>query len=113
MSKRMNKALARMKSSLRRAIHAKVDVQGKWLHSVFTGWLNDYAVPGSYRYLKKFRHRLIRIWYMILRRRSQRPGVSWDVMYRIATFYLPKVTIRHPWPDKRFDVRMRGRSPVC
>ena len=26
--------------------------------------------------------------------------------------YLPPAWIRHPWPNKRFDVRTRGKSPV-
>ena len=109
---RMNKTLARVKLRLRRMMHSGIKEQGRWLSSVLNGWLNYYAVPGSFRFVRVFRYRLVRMWYKTLRRRSQKSRISWEKMGDIAKSFLPKVTIRHPWPDIRFDERMQGRSPV-
>jgi hypothetical protein len=47
-----------------------------------------------------------------LRRRSQRDRTNWQRMRRLVDCWIPPVRIRHAWPDERFDVRTRGRSPV-
>lgn len=111
-SKRMTRSLKNVKDTLRKMMHISIKDQGKWLNAVLQGWLNYFAVPGSYRYLRIFRYRMIYLWYKTLKRRSQRSSITWEKMYGIAESHLVKITIRHDWPGKRFDVRMRGRSPV-
>jgi len=51
-------------------------------------------------------------WLRCLRRRSQRHKLTWRKMMRIAERWLPSPKLRHPYPDWRFDVMTRGRSPV-
>jgi len=51
-------------------------------------------------------------WLRCLRRRSQRHRLTWRKMMRIAERWLPSPKLRHPYPDWRFDVMIRGGSPV-
>ena len=68
--KRMNRTLKRIKIELRGRWHDDVMDTGRWLGRVLRGWLNYYAVPTSFRYLRQFVWRLRRSWIRGLRRRS-------------------------------------------
>ena len=103
-AKRMNRTLKRIKEALRRRMHAKAKDTARWLAKVLGGWLNYYAVPGSYRYLYRFVQRLKRLWLTVLRRRSQKDRFEWSSIDRLAERYWPKVEIRHPWPEQRLAV---------
>ena len=110
-AKRMNRTLKRIKEALRRRMHAKVNDTARWLAKVLGGWLNYYAVPGSYRYLYRFVHRLKRLWLTVLRRRSQKDRFEWSSIDRLAERYWPRVEIRHPWPEQRLAVSaLRGAT---
>ena len=75
-AKRMSRTLKRIKEALRGRMHANVEDTARWLGKVLGGWLNYYAVPGSYRYLYRFVQRLKRLWLTVLRRRSQKIASS-------------------------------------
>ena len=110
-AKRVSRALKRIKEVLRKRMHERVDVTGRWLGRVLNGWLNYYAVPTSFRYLKRFVYRLERLWLRALRRRSQKDRFAWDGMAKLVAKYWPKLTIRHPWPSQRLAVNTtQGRS---
>lgn len=76
-AKRMNRTLQRLADELRRRRHDDVKATCRWLGRVLNGWLNYYAVPTSYRYLRRFAERLKRVWLRILRRRSQKDRYRW------------------------------------
>jgi RNA-directed DNA polymerase len=40
----------------------------------------------------------------VLTRRSQKGGISWERMTKLANDWLPKPSILHPWPNIRFAV---------
>jgi RNA-directed DNA polymerase len=111
-SKRMRAKLRQVKDELARRRHQPIPEQGQWLASVVRGHCAYYAVPGNSRAVKEFRTQATRHWCAELRRRSQRHRLDWERMNRIATRWLPPARIAHPYPDKRFDARTRGRSPV-
>jgi hypothetical protein len=69
-------------------------------------------VPGNLDAVAAFRTQATRNWRHALRRRSQRDRTNWSRMNRLATRWLPSARVTHPWPDERFDVRTRGKSPV-
>ena len=46
------------------------------------------------------------------RRRSQRHRLNWTRMNRLLEQWLPAARIVHAWPEERFAVRTRGKSPV-
>ena len=64
----MTRTLKRIKEELRWRMHHDVVTTAKWLGRVVNGWLNYYAVPTSFRYLRCFCHRLERLWLRKLRR---------------------------------------------
>ena len=115
-AKRMSRTLKRIREALRRRMHANVVNTARWLGRVLEGWLNYYAVPGSFRYLDRFVQRLKRMWLSVLRRRSQKDRAKWSSIDRLSERYWPKVQIRHPWPNQRLAVNAhchgatRGRS---
>jgi RNA-directed DNA polymerase len=111
-SKRLRAKLKAVKDQLKRRRHLPVPEQGRWLASVVRGHLAYYAVPGNARAINAFRIQLGRHWLQALRRRSQRHRLSWERMNRLIARWLPPVRILHPYPEVRFDVRTRGRSPV-
>ena len=111
-SKRMRAKLKQVKDQLKRRRHEPVPEQGRWLGSVIRGHLAYYAVPGNVRAVRSFRKQVTRHWLAALRSRSQRHRLNWDRMNRLATRWLPSARVLHPYPDERFDVRTRGRSPV-
>jgi group II intron reverse transcriptase/maturase len=111
--KRMRAKLHKVKAECRRRMHLPVPEQGQWLGAVVRGHLNYYAVPGNIKAVNGFRFQATRHWYQALRRRSQKPGdLDWERMGRLARRWLPPAKIMHPWPDQRFDARIRARSPV-
>lgn len=95
----------------RRAFKARKDV-GKWLTKVVTGHFRYYGVPGNYDAMAAFRARVIETWYRALGRLSQRSRITWTRMRKLADQWLPRPTITHPHPERRFAVNTRGRSPV-
>src|SRR5882724_9875314 len=101
---RMRSKLAAIKQELRRRMHEPVPQQGKWLKQVVTGYFNYHAVPTNSRALSMFRFRVTGIWLRTLRQRSQKDFTPWDRLKRLADDWLPKPTIRHPWPEQRFAV---------
>lgn len=60
----------------------------------------------------KFPRQVTYHWYKALRRRSQRTRLNWAQMNDLATRWLPRPRIMHPWPEQRFDARTQGRSRV-
>ena len=111
-SKRMQAKLREVNDQLKRRRHQPIPEQGTWLRSVVQGHLAYYAVPGNTDAVAAFRTQVGRCWYKALRRRSQRTRLNWKRMDRLTTKWLPPARKRHPFPDVRFDARIRGRSPV-
>jgi group II intron reverse transcriptase/maturase len=101
-SKRMRAKLAEVKAEVRRRRYLPIPDQGRWLAAVVRGHQVYYAVPGNNDAVNAFRHQVTRHWYQALRRRSQKTGLTWDRMDRIATRWLPQTRIRHPFPEARF-----------
>jgi RNA-directed DNA polymerase len=104
-AKRMRAKLREVKDQLKRGRHRPVAVQGQWLRSVVAGHLAYYAVPGNTDAVSAFRTQVTRHWFKALRRRSQRTRLSWTRMNRIATRWLPKARVMHPFPDVRLAAR--------
>lgn len=109
---KLRRKLVELKTELKRRMHEPIKLQGMWLRSVLKGHMNYYGVPGNMAALGTFRTQLTRLWYKTLKRRSQKCRLNWEKMTLIANLYLPIAKILHPWPEQRFIVMTRGRSPV-
>ncbi len=103
--KRMRTTLKAVKEHLHRYRHIPVIKQIAWLKRVVRGYMNYFAVPGNSRRLTVFRTEVQKIWYKVLKRRSQRNRLNWSKFGRFANTVLPKARILHPWPEQRFGVK--------
>lgn len=102
---RMRARLQEIKTRLRERMHDTIPEQGRWLRAVVTGYFAYHAVPTNSRALGAFRYHVTDLWRRTLRRRSQKDGLTWERMTKIAAHWLPPPRIQHPWPDKRFAVK--------
>jgi len=103
--KRLNAKLSEIRRELRRRMHIPVPEAGKWLASILRGHFNYYGVPQNSPSLSSFRHHVVRQWYWILRRRSQKSKITWERMLRLTQRWLPPAKICHPYPWDRLRVR--------
>jgi hypothetical protein len=62
-----------IKAELRLRMHEPAADVGAWLRKVVAGYYRYHAIPGNIDRLSIFGQRLRRLWWYILRRRSQRP----------------------------------------
>lgn len=69
-------------------------------------------LPTNIVALDVFRKEVTSRWFKSLRRRGQRRRLNWIRMDRLARQWLPRARIVHPWPQQRFAVRTRDKSPV-
>ena len=74
---RMVRKLKELRIKARRGMHSPVVEQHRWLCKVLAGHHAYYGLPGNRRMLSNFRCQVERIWYRVLRRRSQR-RTRWD-----------------------------------
>src|SRR5450432_1267078 len=102
---RMTAKIKDVAGELRRRMHQSIPEQGKWLKQVITGFFNYHAVPTNWDALGAFRAEITERWRRTLSRRSQKGGLTWARMAKLADDWLPKPRILHPWPDQRFAVR--------
>ncbi|MDQ6699971.1 MAG: group II intron reverse transcriptase/maturase [Acidobacteriota bacterium] len=109
-AKRMRAKLHAIKQELRRMMHEPVAQVGAWLKRVVSGYYRYHAVPGNLSVLSRFRERVCGYWRHVLRRRSQRRKPDWDRLRPIFERWIPRPRTLHPYPDKRFDARIQGRS---
>ena len=101
---RMRRTLGEIKEELRRRRHASIPEQGQWLRQVVKGYFAYHAVPTNMSALSAFRHHVDRLWLRSLQRRSQKDKFTWARIATVASDWLPKPKILHPWPDARFAV---------
>ena len=102
---RMRARLKEIKEDLRRRMHQPIPEQGKWLAQVVRGYFAYHAVPTNERKIGAFRHFVKMLWLRTLQRRSQRRGITWDRIDKLADEWLPKARTLHPRPQARFAVK--------
>ena len=102
---RMRAKLRAIKEALRMRMHEPIPDQGRWLKQVVRGFFAYHAVPTNFRALGAFRHHVSDLWRRTLRRRSQKDGMTWAWITKIADAWLPQPRILHPWPEQRFAVK--------
>jgi RNA-directed DNA polymerase len=110
---RMRAKLKAIKQELQRRMHLPIPVQGKWLGQVVNGFFNYHAVPTNSRALCALRFFVTGLWRQTLRRRSQKDGMTWERITRLADDWLPKPKILHPWPQQRFAVKHPRWEPYA
>jgi group II intron reverse transcriptase/maturase len=104
MQKRLLAKLRVIKTELRRRMHDPVQKVGRWLGSVVTGHYRYYGVPRNSPALGIFHKAVIRLWYNVLRRRSQKARITWARLRGWVQLWVPYPRILHPYPDQRLRV---------
>jgi RNA-directed DNA polymerase len=102
---RMKAKIKEIAEELRWRMHQTIPEQGQWLRQVVTGFFNYHAVPTNWAALGAFRDEITKRWCRTLSRRSEKGGLAWARMEKLADDWLPKPRILHPWPNQRFAVR--------
>lgn len=97
--------LKQVKAALRVRMHQPLAEVGRWLRSVVQGYFNYHAVPGNLASLRSFRIEVRKRWLHVIRRRSQRSGMTWELFERLETQWLPIPKLLHPYPLVRFDAK--------
>ncbi len=92
-------------------MHLPIPEVGRWLGSVVRGHLAYFAVPGNSDALVAFVDQVKRLWLRALRRRSQKANLTLERMSRLASIWLPRPRVTHPYPGTRFDVRHSRQEP--
>ena len=101
--KKFQAKLAELKETLMRRRHDDLAKVGEWLHSVYRGWCQYYAVPGNSARLQQFRSAIRVMWLRNLQRRSQRGRrLTWVKFSNLCKKWLPTPKILHPYPSVRF-----------
>src|SRR5215468_5548406 len=89
MRQRWQRKLKEVKAKLKQRITASVPEMGQYVRSVIVGHMYYYAVPMNAVSVSDFRMAVGRIWWRILRRRSQKARVSRTQMERRVARWLP------------------------
>jgi group II intron reverse transcriptase/maturase len=110
MRQRWQAKLREVKTELLRRMHGPVPEVGGYLRSVVLGHNQYYGVPMNYERLRAFRWAIGRLWWSVLRRRSQTARLPWRRMTRYINQWLPPVHICHPYPLVRLAVMTQGGS---
>jgi len=71
----------------------------KWLKSVVRGYYQYHAVPRNAYRLKAFDTKFLRMWWWILRRRSQRTRWTWKRFKEQLGNLIPKVEVSASVPQ--------------
>ncbi len=110
MRKRWQAKLKAVKAELKRRMHRPVREQGAYVRAVVLGHVRYYGVPMNGAAIGAFRTAIGRVWWRVLRRRSQGNHLSWRRMKRYLTRWLPPARICHPYPLVRLGVITQGKS---
>jgi hypothetical protein len=110
MRTRWQAKLKAVKAELKRRMHDPIPEVGKYLRAVVLGHLRYYGVPMNGPSLGAFRGALGRVWWLVLRRRSQGNHLPWRRMRTLIATWLPPARICHPYPLVRLGVVTQGGS---
>ena len=110
MRKRWQAKLKAVKAELRQRMHLPVREQGAYVRAVVLGHVRYYGVPMNGAAIGAFRLAVGRVWWRVLRRRSQGNHLPWRRMTRHLARWLPPARICHPYPLVRLGVITQGKS---
>jgi group II intron reverse transcriptase/maturase len=110
MRQRWQAKLRALKDELRRRMHTPIEEQGAHLRSVLLGHFRYYGVPMNGPALCSFRLAVGRLWWTVLRRRSQGNHLPLHRMRRFTARWFPPASICHPYPLVRLGVITQGGS---
>jgi len=103
--RRLIKRIRAIQIELRRRMHTSVKVTVQWLKLVIQGHFNYFGVPGNTDQLAFFKDELVKRFFKMLRRRSQRSKIKWNTFGPLMNRLLPSPRAVHPYPERRFRAK--------
>ncbi|MBN6742889.1 group II intron reverse transcriptase/maturase [Acidithiobacillus sp. MC6.1] len=101
--KEMNERLSSMRTQGGRAML-------EFVHRHLQGHLQYYGVSGNSRSLRQYAHKVRRILFKWINRRSQRRSASWERFDKMVAPYLPKIRIIHNlYPSPKWTTQTGSR----
>ena len=89
--KRMILKLKELRTEARRRMHWLIGEQQKWLAAVLRGHYAYYGIPTNGRSLGDFAYEVQKVWFKVLRRRSQKSHMTWSRFNDLLKIFpLPK-----------------------
>ena len=76
--KRMTRKLKELRIEARRRMHWLIGEQQRWLAAVLRGHYAYYGIPTNARSLSNFAYEVQKLWFKVLRRRSQKSHMTWS-----------------------------------
>jgi group II intron reverse transcriptase/maturase len=110
MRQRWQAKLREVKAELKRRLHEPIRELGAYLRSVVHGHVRYFGVPMNGPAICAFRLAIGRVWWLVLRRRSQGNHLPWRRMRQYIDRWLPPARICHPYPLVRLGVITQGGS---
>jgi group II intron reverse transcriptase/maturase len=110
MRKRWQAKLQELKAELRARLHDPIPKVGAYLRSVVLGHVHYYGVPMNGPAICAFRRAVGRLWWRVLRRRSQGNHLPYRRVQPVLARWLPPAHICHPYPLVRLGVITQGGS---
>lgn len=101
-SKRLDRALDRIRDWCRTNRHLPVPQQQKGLTLKLNGHYRYYGIRGNWQAIDRFRYQAGRVWFKWLNRRSQRRSLNWDEFNAMLK--------RYPLPPARLTQRATSTS---
>ena len=96
MSKRLHRAIRNAYQICRGMMHFSLKMRHARLRKILTGHFNYYGVRGNFDSLRQFYYEVRKIWYRILKHKSQK-GMKFCKYERLLLLFpLPKPKITHP-----------------
>jgi len=102
---RLVRQIKAVQTELRRRLHHRPLQTLKWLARVMQGHMNYYSVPDNIYQVTLFRTEIVRRWFKILKRRSQRSSIVWSWFCSWVNRLMPRARVVHPYPGERFYAR--------
>jgi RNA-directed DNA polymerase len=94
--KRFRAKLKELKDALKQRRHDPRPSVGAWLRSVFVGYANYHAVPTNLHTIRALRREMARMWFDVLRRRSQVDTTTWQRFRPLLDRWIPAARCLHP-----------------
>lgn len=110
MRSRWQAKLREVKAEMRSRLHEPIQTVGAYLRAVVLGHVRYYGVPRNGPAISAFRCAVGRLWWRVLRRRSQRSHLPWRRLQLLVAAWLPPARICHPSPLMRLGVITQGGS---
>jgi hypothetical protein len=107
---RMRAKLQEIAKEMQQRMHQPIPEQGKWLRQVVTGFFGYHAVPTNGAAMSAFRYHVVTLWRRALQKRSQKAGLTWERISKLADDWLAQPRVLPPGRTSALPSNTQGGS---